>query len=267
MANPDAVVRTLDAVRERAPLVHNITNAVVTNTTANALLAIGASPAMVESVEEVADFVALADALVVNLGTLTPESEAAMRRAVARAAERGKPWVLDPVAVGVLGNRLRLAAALLQFRPSVVRGNASEIMALAGAGAGGKGVDSGAESDAALGAAQALAGRAGVVVAVTGAVDYVTDGARTLACRNGHPMMTRVTGLGCTATALVGACIAVERDALAAAAHGLALTGVAGEIAAARSRGPGSLQMEFLDALHALNAATLRARVRLTDAS
>jgi hydroxyethylthiazole kinase len=145
----------------------------------------------------------------------------------------------------------------------VVRGNASEILALAGEGGGGRGVDSTAAAAAGLDAARLLAARAGVVAAVTGAVDHVTDGRRSIAIHNGHPMMPRVTGLGCTATALIGACLAVTPDPLAAAAHGLALIGVAGEIAAERARGPGSLQMEILDALYALDEATLSRRVRL----
>ncbi|HEX3348362.1 MAG TPA: hydroxyethylthiazole kinase [Acetobacteraceae bacterium] len=263
MIGADAVARTLAAIRARGPLVHNITNIVAANTTANALLAIGASPAMVEGIEEVEEFVAIADSLVVNLGTMTVARAEAMRRAAAQAAAIARPWVLDPVAVGVLAYRTNLAADLLRFRPTAIRGNGSEVLANAGEPGAGRGVDSGAASDTAIAAARRLAAHTGSVVAVTGAVDYITNGARTIACRNGHPMMTRVTAMGCTATAIVGACIAVEPDALAATAHGLAMIGVAGEIAAQRSRGPGSLQTELLDALYRLDAATLSARTRL----
>jgi len=262
-ATPEAVAATLAAIRARAPLIHNITNFVVTNSTANALLAIGASPAMVEGADEVADFAARADALVVNLGTMSPPRAAVIRLAVAAARAAGVPWVLDPVAVGTIAPRAALARELLAARPAVVRGNGSEIAALTG-GVGGRGVDSTAGADAGPDAARRLAIEARIVAAVTGAVDHVTDGRRMIAIANGHPMMTRVTGLGCTATALIGACLAVEADALAAAAHGLAILGVAGEIAVARARGPGSLQMEILDALYRLDADMLRAKARLS---
>ncbi len=263
IASAEAVAATLAAIRARAPLVHNITNFVVTNSTANALLAVGASPAMVEGADEVAAFVAIADALVVNLGTLSPPRAAVIRAAVAAARAAGTPWVLDPVAVGAIPTRAALARELLALGPAVVRGNGSEIAALTG-GAGGRGVDSTAGAEAGPEAARRLATEAGLVAAVTGAVDHVTDGRRMIAIANGHPMMTRVTGLGCTATALIGACLAVEADPLAAAAHGLAILGVAGEIAAARARGPGSLQMEILDALYRLDADMLRAMARLS---
>ncbi len=262
-ATPEAVAATLAAIRARAPLIHNITNFVVTNSTANALLAIGASPAMVEGADEVADFAARADALVVNLGTMSPPRAAVIRLAVAAARTAGVPWVLDPVAVGAIAPRAALARELLAARPVVVRGNGSEIAALTGE-VGGRGVDSTAGAEAGPDAARRLATEAGVVAAVTGAVDHVTDGRRMIAIANGHPMMTRVTGLGCTATALIGACLAVEADPLTAAAHGLAILGVAGEIAVARARGPGSLQMEILDALYRLDADMLRAMARLS---
>jgi len=259
-----ATGRCLDAIRARRPLIHSITNLVVTNTTANALLALGASPAMVEGADEVEEFVVKSAALVVNLGTMSADRAAAMRLAVAAARRAGTPWVLDPVAVGVMRYRSQLARDLLQHAPGVIRGNASEIISLEGRADGmAHGVDSSAGSDAAVAAAQRLARATGAAVAVTGAVDYVTDGTRTVSIHNGDPMMARVTGLGCTATAIVGACMAVEADRFAATVHGLAITAIAGEIAAARSRGPGSLQLEIYDALYRLDAATLTDRVRL----
>jgi len=275
-ASADAVAATLDRLRAKGPLVQNITNVVVANNTANALLAIGASPAMVQSTEEAAAFAAVADALVVNLGTVDPEQAAAMHLAAASARAAGTPWILDPVAVGPLRYRSNLAVSLLAHAPQAIRGNASEILALeslsavgeAARGAeevraGGRGVDSAHASDAALEAAIRLAIRTGAAVTVSGATDLVTDGVRTVAIRNGHALMTRVTGLGCSATALLGACLAVEPDPLAASAHGMVLIGLAGELAAERARGPGSLQMELLDALHLLDAATIRARAAL----
>lgn len=262
MIAADDLARTLSAIRTRKPLVHSITNTVVANFNANALLALGASPAMVEAIDEVAEFTPRADALVINLGTLSPSRAEAMRLAAASAASSGRPWVLDPVAVGALANRMRLALDLLRHGPAAIRGNASEILSMAGEAGLSRGVDSAASSDAALSAAQALALGAGCVIAVTGATDYITDGRQVVAVANGHPLMTRVTGMGCSATAIIGACLAVEPDALAAVAHGLALTGIAGEIAAERCRGPGSLLVEFLDALHGLDQETLAQRLR-----
>ena len=263
------MARTLAAIRERAPLIHNITNSVVTNFTANVLLAIGASPAMVDGADEVQELALSCDALVINLGTMSADRAAAIRLAVSTAASAATPWVLDPVAVGVLGYRTRLAHDLLSDGPAAIRGNGSEILSLTGDdgsgddGFGGvaRGVDTGASSDSAREAAYTLAAETGAVVAVTGATDYVSDGTRMIALANGHPMMTRVTGMGCSATAIVGACLAVEPDRLAATAHGLAIIAVAGEIAASRSRGPGSLAMELLDALARLDEADLTARL------
>ncbi len=263
LAEPAAVCRTLAAIRTRVPLVHNITNVVVANVTANALLALGASPAMVQAEEEVGEFAGIADALVVNLGTVTTERAVAMRIAVVAAVEAGTPWVLDPVAVGAIGFRTRLAGELIWERPSAIRGNASEILSLAGFGGAARGVDSSARSEAAQQAARQLARTTGAAVAVTGPVDYVTDGTRLIAIRNGHPMMTRVTGTGCTATAILGACLAVEGDRVGASAHALVLIGIAGEIAAERARAPGSFQVALLDALYELDGPTVSQRARI----
>ena len=270
-ATPEAVAATLRAIRARTPLVHNITNLVVANSTANALLAVGASPAMVEGVEEAAEFAAIADALVINLGTMSAARAGAMKLAAVAAREAGTPWVLDPVAVGAIGYRSTVAVELLGARPQVVRGNASEIIALARlcgalpdtAPGGGRGVDSLAEAAAAVEAARRLARFGGSAVVVSGATDYATDGTHTVTIGNGHPMMPRVTGLGCTATAIIGACLAVEPDPLAAGVHGMVLIGLAGELAGERAAGPGSLQVGLLDALYALDDATIMARARV----
>ena len=258
---------SLARVRDAAPLVHNITNYVVMNSTANALLAVGASPAMAHAVEEVEDFAAISRALVVNIGTLSAPWVEAMRLATATARARGIPWVLDPVGAGATGYRTAVAAELARLGPAVIRGNASEIMVLAGTvGAAGKGVDSTHSTDDALGPARALARDTGAVVAMTGAVDYVTDGERTLAIRNGHPLMARVTGLGCTASALVGAFLATGEERTSASAAALATLGVAGEVAAEGAAGPGTLQLRLLDALHTLDEATLRRRAHVEEA-
>jgi hydroxyethylthiazole kinase len=254
----------LAQIRARQPLIHNITNYVVMNNTANALLAVGASPAMVHAVEEVEEFVALSQALVINLGTLSKPWIKSMRIAADAASGRGIPWVLDPVGAGATALRTDTAADLAFFHPACIRGNASEIMVLAGATADKtRGVDSTRASSDAIEAARRLAKSTGSIVAVTGAIDYVTDGEQLIALANGHPLMARVTGLGCTATALIGAALAVEQDRLPAVAAGLSFLAIAGEIAAEQSPGPGSLQFHLLDALHQLAAATIQRRLKI----
>jgi hydroxyethylthiazole kinase len=256
--------RALARLRARGPLVHNITNYVVMNTTANALLAIGASPAMVHALPEVEAFAPLAQALVINIGTLSPPWVEAMEKAAVAANAAGVPFVLDPVAAGATAYRTEVSLRLLALRPAIVRGNASEIMALAGeSGAAGKGVDSTRGSDAARDAAKALAERAHCVVAVTGAVDYVTDGTRMTGIANGDPMLSRVTGTGCMATALCGAFLGAGLAAFDAAVAGLAVMGVAAEQAIRGAKGPASFQVALIDAFHTLDDAALNAGVRL----
>jgi hydroxyethylthiazole kinase len=264
MFSADRCSAVLAAVRARAPLVHNITNYVVMNNTANALLALGASPAMVHAIEEVEEFVALSQALVVNIGTLSTPWVRAMQKAADAANACNIPWALDPVGAGATTLRTETSADLARQRPACIRGNASEILVLAGATAEKtKGVDSTRSSADALAPARQLALATGAVVAVTGPIDYVTDGRQTIALGNGHPLMAKVTGLGCTATALVGAALAVEPDRLAAVASGLSFLALAGEIAAEKSPGPGSLQLQLLDALHLLDAATIARRLKI----
>jgi len=263
---PDAgtLCRDLGRIRETAPVVHNITNYVVMNTTANALLAVGASPVMAHAPEEVGEMVGLAGALVVNIGTLSAQWVASMREAIRAAAGTGTPWVLDPVGAGA--TRLRTATALSLIEespPSVVRGNPSEILALQGAANATRGVDSVHASDAALASAQALAASLGCVVSVSGEVDLVTDGATLVRVSNGHPLMPRVTGLGCTASALTGAFLAVNPSALEAASDAMAVMGIAGEMAMEQAHGPGTLQLYFLDALHAMTDEDVAQRVRM----
>jgi hydroxyethylthiazole kinase len=264
MQYPAETWATLQRVRERSPLVQSITNYVSMDVTANALLAVGAAPAMVHAVEEVEEFMGIAHALVVNIGTLSPPWVDAMRLAADRAASLGKPWVLDPVGAGATRYRTETARELAERGPTVVRGNASEILALAGAAQATRGVDSAHASKDAVESARGLARQLGCVVAVTGAVDYVTDGDRTLSVANGDPMMTRVTALGCSATALVGAFLAVSDDALFATTAALAALGVAGEIAARESPGPGTFRWRLLDALYQLDEGAM-AEVRIAQ--
>lgn len=260
----DMVWQDVRGLRERAPLVLNITNYVVMNNTANALLAIGASPVMAHAIEEVEDMVALAGALVINIGTLSEPWVASMRKAGRAAQQRRIPVVFDPVGCGATAYRTRTAQALLEeVRPTIVRGNASEIRALAGAGGGARGVDSRQAPDEVLDDAQRLSRSAGCVVSVSGAVDIVADNARVAKIANGHAMMTRVTGMGCTASAVTGALAAVNASAFEAARNAMVLMGVAGEMAVERAAGPGSLQMHFLDVLHGMREADLTARARV----
>ena len=263
--DPARIAGILGKLRERRPLVHAITNEVAMALTANVLLAVGASPAMVIGAEEVAEFVVRADALLVNIGTLTAPRAQAMRLAVAAAATRPVPWVLDPVGAGATTHRRNFALELAAARPMAIRGNANEIAVLAGATAAAmRGVDATISSADALEAAVALARTSGAVVAVTGAIDYITDGARVVRLANGAPMMTRVTALGCSASALVASALAVEAEPLHATVAALAWIAIAGEIAARGAAGPGTLQPLLLDALFTLDAPTLLARVRLS---
>ncbi len=243
------IAHTAALLRHHSPLVHCMTNDVVQTFTANVLLALGASPAMVIDEDEAAQFSAIASALLINVGTLTHERARAMRAAISSANAAGVPWVLDPVAVGALTLRTEFAHEVLALHPAAVRANASEIMALAGESLGGRGVDSTDSAAAALPAAKTLARRFATIVAVTGEVDYVTDGERVCSVAGGHAMMTRVVGTGCALSAVVAASCALPGDRLSAVAAACGLMARAGEHAVAESRGPGSFIPAFLDAL------------------
>ncbi len=261
---PENVWADVARIRDQAPLVHNITNFVVMNTTANALLAIGASPVMAHAEDEVADMVGIAAALVINIGTLRGPWIAAMHTAAAAARDKGIPIVLDPVGVGATRYRTDTAKALIKTAaPSIIRGNASEIQALVDATTATKGVDATTSSDAAVDAGQALQAAVGSVICISGATDYVIGDGSVTTVANGHAMMPRVTGLGCTATALCGAVAAVNPDAAAAAAHAMAIMGIAGEMAAEGSEGPGTLQVRFIDALYRLGEADIHRALRV----
>ena len=248
----------LARLRAANPLVHLLTNEVVQEITANVLLAIGAAPAMIVAEEEASIFASISGALLVNVGTLYPARLTVMRQAVAAANQAGVPWTLDPVAVGVLDYRTQACRDFLASKPAAIRGNASEILALAGVAGGGRGVDSTAGSDAAQSAAEQLARSTGAVVAVTGETDFITDGNSTWATPWGHPIMTRVVGTGCALSALVAAFTAQAPNRLNAVAAACAVAGLCGKRAAASSRGPGSFKADFLDALYQLTPDTLR---------
>jgi hydroxyethylthiazole kinase len=272
--SPDAAALwdDLQAVRDRAPLVHNITNFVVMNFSANALLAVGASPVMAHAHDEVRDMVGIAQALVLNIGTLDPAWMTSMELALPAARARGIPVVLDPVGAGATPYRNAALTSLLRSgAPTVVRGNASEVMSVAGLAARTRGVDSAATSNEALDAARALARDLRAVICVSGADDHVVDpDGRHAVLSNGHPWMTRVTGVGCSASALVGAFAAVQPDAWRATLAAMACLGVVGELAAERtlaaSAGVGHLQIELLDGLQLLSRDDFSRRLRLRHA-
>ena len=257
----------LSRIRTEAPLVHNITNYVVMNVTANALLAVGASPVMAHAVEEVEEMVGLAQALVLNIGTLSGPWIEAMLVAGRAARRRGIPVVLDPVGSGATRYRTATALRLIEeVAPTILRGNASEIASLMSDAGGTKGVDSTRASEETVEHAQSLATRWGCTVVLSGATDVIVGDGKVIRVRNGHPMMARVTGMGCTASALVAAFAAVNPSPLRAAAHAMAVMGIAGEMAAERAEGPGSFQLHFLDALSRIGETDVSRRLRLEQA-
>ena len=264
---PGAAVALWGVLRETPPLTHCITNTVVAGFTANVLLALGAAPAMVDIVGEAEMFAGVASGVLINLGTPTPEQRAASLEAVAGAAASGTPWVLDPVAIGALPIRTALAHRLAEQRPTAIRGNASEILALAGLSAGGRGVDATDSTDAAADAAAALARRTGAVIAVSGPIDLVTDGERVLRLANGHELLTRVTGGGCALGAVMAAFLGTARntghDALTAVAAASLVYTIAAERAATISTGPGSFAVALLDALASVDPADVIADARV----
>jgi hydroxyethylthiazole kinase len=248
---PAMAAELLARLRERRPRVHCITNAVAQAFTANVVLAAGAVPSMTIDADEVADFVAGADALLVNLGTLDAARRAAADIAVETAAGKGRPWVLDPVFIDRTPRRAGYARELAAAKPRAIRCNRGEFAALAQVTPEG-------------GALARYALDTGAVVGLTGAIDLVTDGTRLAAIANGDPLMARITAMGCAASALVAAAQAVSGDAWAATAAALLWVGVAGEIAAKTAQGPGSLAVGLIDALHRLDADALTSHARVT---
>ncbi len=263
MIDRNQLAADLEALRQKAPLVHNITNYVAMNFNANVLLAIGASPVMAHAVEEMSDMTAIAGALVINIGTLDSQWVEGMRAAGVAMRELGRPIILDPVGAGATPYRTAICHELIELcRPTIIRGNGSEIMALVDSAVVSKGVDSSASSTTALDAAKHLARTTGAVVVISGETDYITDGERVETIQNGSTMMTKVTAMGCSATAVVGAFAAINESPFDAALHAMALMGVAGERAAAKSAAPASLQVNFIDELYMITPQTLADSVR-----
>lgn len=251
--------KNLKKLREKKPLIHNITNFVVMNYTANVLLAVGASPVMAHAQEEVEEMASIAGAVVLNIGTLTPDWVDSMIKAGWKANRMNIPVILDPVGSGATSLRTDSVRRLInELSISAIRGNASEVLSIVRRESGTKGVDSVHTVDDALDAALELAQELDITLAITGEVDLVTDGKRIIRVHNGHPMMGLLTGTGCAATAVIGAFLAVDDDPVTASATALAYFGLAGEIGAKAAHGPGSFMTSSLDALYNINETVLR---------
>jgi hydroxyethylthiazole kinase len=258
----------LQKIRETVPLVYSITNSVVQDFTANALLALGASPIMSDSVEEAAELVAASNVLNINIGTPNQQSILAMFEAKKTANQLGRSVALDPVAVGATRLRRKLIDdLLLSGTPTIVRGNLAEISVLAGLEWGGKGVDSSLDLQLPGEIVRAAARRIGSVVVGTGKIDYASDGERLISIANGHPFMTRVTGMGCVATSIIAAFLPVQPVPLIAAVHAVAFIDIAGELAAEHSRteGAGTFRVSFLDSFDKLGPQYMEAKIRVRE--
>ena len=256
----------LNEIRNNSPLVHNITNYVVMNNTANALLSVGASPVMAHSLDEVEDIISISSSLVINMGTLSELCIDSMIKAGKKANQLKKPIVFDPVGVGASSYRTEVAKEIIEkTSPCVIRGNASEIMVLAQLSSVTKGVDSTAKTVEALDGAIQLSKELNNTVVVSGETDYIVTRNKVSSVNNGREIMSKVTGMGCTATSVIGASVAVEDDVHEAAVFSMALMGVAGEIAESKSNGPGSFQISFLDTLSSVSSKIISDNARIND--
>lgn len=246
------VSQLIGRVRESNPLIHNITNVVVTNFTANGLLALGASPVMAYALEEVADMAKIAGALVLNIGTLNAGIVESMILAGKSANENGVPIILDPVGAGATSYRTEASKRILnEIKVSILRGNAAEIANVAGHQWNIKGVDAGHSQGNIIELATTTAKKLNLVVVITGEEDVISDGSRTIVVRNGHPILTKVTGTGCLLTSVIGAFAAIEKDFVKASLGALTFYEIAAEVAAEKTeeKGPGSFQIELLNQL------------------
>jgi hydroxyethylthiazole kinase len=266
------VAQLLSEVRNKKPLIHNITNYVTVNDCANAVLAIGASPIMADDIEEAADITAISSALVINIGTLNHRTVEAMLSSAKKANELGIPIVFDPVGAGASALRNKTTETILsKVKISVLRGNMSEMCFIAGLGASTKGVDASEQdikSKDGVIIAKTVAIKLGCVVAITGAMDIISDGESTITISNGHKMLSDVTGTGCMSTALVGSFCGATKDYFAAAIGGIASMGIAGEMAyeKARDKGTGSFHIAIIDAISQLTENVILERIKLDEA-
>ncbi len=263
---PDSVWADIEKVRAVSPLVHNITNYVVMDVTANALLAVGASPVMAHALQEVEQMTTLAHALVLNIGTLSENWIEAMLKAQRQANKLNKPVVLDPVGLGATEYRAETISRILNNGDvTVIRGNASEIGNLCGMVAQTKGVDSTTNAENVIEQAENYAKAHNQIIAISGATDYITNGTTTIQVENGNAMMGKVTGMGCTATAMIGAFLGVNENAYLATVHAMIAMGIAGERAAQQANGPGSFRNLFMDQLYSLSAADIDSLMKVPD--
>ncbi|NRF94640.1 hydroxyethylthiazole kinase [Paenibacillus frigoriresistens] len=257
----------LAKVREQSPLVHNITNIVVTNFTANGLLALGASPFMAYAHEEAADVAKLSGAVVLNIGTLDESVVKSILIAGKSANESGVPVVFDPVGAGATAYRTSAAQRIIQeVKLTVLRGNVAEVANVVGETWSIKGVDAGAGEGNVISLAQKAATKLGCIVVITGKDDVISDGQITYVASNGHPMLTKITGAGCLLGSVIGAFLAgAEQQRIEAVTEALAFYGVAAEIAAEKkaAEGPGSFQVEFLNQLALVSVETLQQRAKI----
>ncbi|QHZ45191.1 hydroxyethylthiazole kinase [Bacillus sp. NSP9.1] len=266
--NQQDAAKGIERVRKQKPLVHNMTNNVVTNFTANGLLSLGASPVMAYAREEAADMAKIAGALVLNIGTLSLESVESMIIAGQSANEHGVPVILDPVGAGATPFRTSSAQRIMRkVNVSLIRGNAAEIANTLGEDWAIKGVDAGEDGGDRIGLAKKAAKAWNTVVVITGAEDVVTDGARVYTVGNGHELLTKVTGTGCLFTSVIGAFCAVEKDHCKAAVAAAAFYGLAAELAAEKTahQGPGSFQIEFLNQLAAVVSKDIEQRAIIRE--
>ncbi len=259
MTDQKQTIEDLKKVREQAPLIHNITNYVVMNSTANALISLGASPVMAHAVEEMEDMVGLASALVINIGTLSEKWIEAMHIAGKAAKKKGIPVILDPVGAGATAYRTNTSKSLIdEVKPDIIRGNGSEIMAIAQAGFTTKGVDSTASAESASEGAQELARLSGAVVSISGKTDHITDGRGITKIKNGHHLLGKVTGTGCASSAITAAFASVNNNLVDAACEAMIIMGTAGQMAGARADAPGTFYAHFLDALYQINGEQIK---------
>ena len=263
MTAQNTLINDLEKLRKHAPLIHNITNYVVMNPTANALLSIGASPVMAHESKEMEEMVSIASALVINIGTLSERWIEAMHIAGQTAKNKGKPIIIDPVGAGATSLRTDTTKSLIEeVNPQIIRGNASEILAVAKAEMSTKGVDSTASADEAIDVAKELAKNTRSIVSISGKTDYITDGNTLHKVENGHPLMGKITGTGCTASALTAAFSSVNTDYLVAATEAMQIMGIAGEMAGEESDAPSTFQTKFLDALYKINSDEIKNRIK-----
>ncbi len=259
-------MENIEAIRRESPLIHNISNYVANTVTANALLALGASPVMAHAIDEVEEMCSNSKALVINIGTLDYKWVVSMQRAGAIARAKKIPIILDPVGAGATKYRTYTALNLLnEVTPSIIRGNASEILALAGRPIKSKGVESRHKPEEAIEAAHELSTKYGLVVSISGSTDLVIKNNKMCSIANGHPTMSKIVGFGCISAAIVGACVAVSKSHFDATIHAMAIMGITGEKAGKKTSLPGFFQMHFINALHTLKLSDFTNNIKIHE--